>query len=583
MGNGSDPFADISRYARQFWSVSKWGYQAGRNWRASRTRKDIEAEFGPEVGAAVEQAIRDGKNPGPILERARKARAEQAERERQLLDPPPIHGSARWATTDQLEGLLRPRAAFDTPSSILLGAYRAPSPAMPGAGARGLSEALADGEPRFVHVDEDGHLLTIAPTRSGKAVTTIIPNLLRYRGSCIVLDPKGELYDATSKWRAAHVGPVYRWAPFDLSGYGKPRHGFNPLARVRSQFEARSLAEQLFPRDPRAPEFFSEDAAAFVTALILYVLHDAPPEHRNLAVVHKLASLPTDDFSGLVARMKGSSVAAVRDAAVNVLGKSADRGLPNLRDTLYSKFARWGTEEVLASLRRHDLDFEALKDRPATIYLDVPFELMQPYAPVIRMTLKAALDAMARNRTKPAIPVLFVLDEFLQLGPFPEFRDAIRTHAGMGVKLWFFLQDIAGIQEHYPNAWQPFFNCSVRQFFGIDDPDTAEVVGRFLGTSTVAYRVTNTGSNTSAQSSGEGGSTGVNLSDGESIQFAARPLLTPDEIMAELSGWRRNGTRVGFIHMRGQRPFRVDLVPYDRSVTCKERAGVWIPEGPTPP
>ncbi|WP_247565243.1 type IV secretory system conjugative DNA transfer family protein [Bradyrhizobium sp. 151] len=63
-------------------------------------------------------------------------------------------------------------------------------------------------------------MLTLAPTR--------------YRGSAVVLDPKGELYDATSAWRAANVGPVYRIAPFDKEGdrktQGYPRHGFNPLA-----------------------------------------------------------------------------------------------------------------------------------------------------------------------------------------------------------------------------------------------------------------------------------------------------------------------------------------------------------------
>jgi type IV secretion system protein VirD4 len=94
-----------------------------------------------------------------------------------------------------------------------------------------------------VHWDGDGHLLTLAPTRSGKSVTTIIPNLLRHRGSAVVLDPKGELYEATSAWRAANVGPVNRIASFDDGSDPKtsnfPKHGFNPLARIRSQHHAR--------------------------------------------------------------------------------------------------------------------------------------------------------------------------------------------------------------------------------------------------------------------------------------------------------------------------------------------------------
>lgn len=562
MGSDYDPFGDLTRFASRAWKMSRWSYQAGRNWRAGRVAREVEREFGPEVAQAVEAAIRNGQDYGPILDRARRAQAERAERDRLLANPPPLHGSAAWATPDELRHLLKGCEAFDTPSSILLGAY---------------TDASRFNQVSFVHWDEDGHLLTIAPTRSGKAVTTIIPNLLRYRGSCVVLDPKGELYEATSAWRARTVGPVYRWAPFEEHDAAKLNHGFNPLAMVRSEQDARALAEQLFPRDPRAQEFFTEDAAAFVTALILFVKHEAPEAHRNLAVVHKLASQPMTEFRALIDRMARASNPSVRAAAANVAGKSGDRGLPNLRDTLHTKFARWGAPGVLASLRRHDLDFEALKDRPATIYLDVPFDLMQPYAPIIRVVLKAALDAMLRNRNKPAIPVLFVLDEFLQLGSFPEFRDAIRTHAGAGLRLWFFLQDVAGIEEQYPNGWKPFFNCSVRQFFGVDDPDTAELVGRFLGTGTVAYRVTNAGSNTSAQGGGgifgTPGSANVTFSDGESVQFAARPLLTPDEVMTLLSGWK-GSTRAGVIRLRGPRPFQVTLSAVSASPTCRERMGM---------
>jgi type IV secretion system protein VirD4 len=562
--NSFDPFGDATKFAKQSWSIWKWSYQAGRNWRARRERARIEAEYGPEVADAVEVAIRQGRDPEAVLERARRAQKEREEREALLANPPPIFGSAGWAAPAQLAPYLKDRTGFDTPSSILLGSYQA--------------DELTP--PRFVHWDGDGHLLTLAPTRSGKAQTVIIPNLLRYRGSCVVLDPKGELYAATSAWRARHVGPVYRWAPFDAEGT-LPNHGFNPLAGVRTEADARSLAEQLFPRDPRSPEFFTEDAVAFVTALILLVVHEVPEPQRNLAVVFKLASLPMAEFSAMIKnRMARSANPTVAAAAVNVMGKSGDRGLPNLRDTLNSKFSRWGAETLLASLRRHDFSFGALKDGPATVYLDVPFDLMQPYAAVLRVVLKAALDAMLHNPARPAVPVLFVLDEFLQLGPFLDFRNAIRTHAGAGVRLWFFLQDIAGIEEHYPDAgWKPFFNCSVRQFFGIDDPFTARLISAdYLGSTTVAYKVTNAGNNISAGAGGgpdDRGNSSVSMSSGESVQFVARPLLTPDEVMGLLSGWVKDGERNGIVAMRGVPPYQVRLVVHGQSATCRERVGMW--------
>ena len=565
-----DPLGDLQGLLGPMSKGAKLGWKLGAAWRASRVRKAIEAEYGAEVADAVAAAIRAGRDPRPIIEAAKRARTEAANREKLLANPPPLHGSARWAGAADLTRFLKGRAGFDHPRSILLGTFR---------NEDGLSA------PAYFHWDDDGHLLSLAATRSGKAVTTIIPNLLRYRGSAVVLDPKGELYAATSRWRAENVGPVYRIAPFDDGSNpataGFPRHGFNPLARVRNQSDARALAEQLFPRDPKAAQFFTDEAVSFVTALIRFVIDTAPPERRNLVTVRKLAALPLPKFKALVGEMANSRIPAVREAADNVLGKSEDRGLPNLRDTLHSKLAMWSDEQIQESLRAGDVVFEDLKNRPATVYVDVPFDLMTPYAPWLRVVLKSALDAMLRNTTVPEIPVLFVLDEFLALGPFAEFRDAIRTHAGAGVRLWFFLQDLGSLEEIYPGTgWRPFLNCSVKQFFGVDDPYTGELIGRYLGNATLAFRSTSAGTNVSAQQDnwlGDGGSAGTTLTTGESVQFVGKPLLTPDEVMELLGAWQPEGWRWGIVHTRGPRPAKLRLVPWTLSETCKARVGAYLP------
>ncbi|HEX3872265.1 MAG TPA: type IV secretory system conjugative DNA transfer family protein, partial [Pirellulales bacterium] len=286
---------------------------------------------------------------------------EREEREALLLNPPPLHGSAKWAGMNELKPFLRRRESFDDPSSILLGAFAGEN----------------DDPSGFVHWDGDGHLLTVAPTRTGKAVTTIIPNLLRYRGSAVVLDPKGELYEKTSAWRAANVGPVWRIAPFDDGRNPAtarfPRHGFNPLARVRSQHEARALAELMFPRDPNGQEFFNDDAVGFLTGLILFILQSAPERRRTLGTLRQSTSAPLPQFKKVAARMAKSRVASIREAANNVIGKNPERGLPNLRDTLHSKLALWSDPALIAATDRDDVDFGHLKDRPGTVYITVPF------------------------------------------------------------------------------------------------------------------------------------------------------------------------------------------------------------------
>lgn len=561
-----DPLGDFEKIFGTVGKGAKIGWKLGRTWQANRTRDQIAAEYGWEVAEAVANAIKLGIDPRPILERAKRDKEAAEERARQIANPPNLYGSARWANAADLKGYLKGRDAFDNPSSILLGTY--------------AGEDADNDVPSFVHWDGNGHLLTVATTRSGKALTTIIPNLLRYRGSAIVLDPKGELYEATSGWRAENVGPVYRLAPFD-QGTGRPRHGFNPLARVRNQADARTLAENLIPKDRKSPEFFGDDAVALLTGLIRHVLDAYPPARRNLPFVRSMTALPVDSFTELVREMAESKIDGVREAADNVLGKSRERGLPNLRDTLHSKLALFSDEGLQKSLNSYEVDFESLKDRPATVYIDIPFTLMEPYAPWLRIVLLAALDAMERNRAKPAIPVLFVLDEFLALGSFPEFRNAIRTHAGLGARLWFFLQDVGSLEEHYPHAgWRPFFNCEVKQFFGVADPDTADLVGRYLGNTTVAFKSTSASTNTSTQVDGflgDGGSTGTTVSTGESVQFIGKPLLTPDEVMLRLGAWQEGGWRHGALKIDGVPAIPTRLVVWQKSPACKARIGAYAP------
>jgi type IV secretion system protein VirD4 len=558
--NGYDPFGDMQRSIALLFKSGTWGLKLGRNLKARSTRPKIEKLYGPEVADAVAAAIRSGRDPKPIIARAKRDLEARQERERQLAEPPPLYGSARWPTSDDLHRYLRPRQAFDNPRSILLGSFNDEGERDPAG---------------YVHWDGDGHLLTIAPTRSGKAVTTIIPNLLRYQGSCVVLDPKGELFEATSKWRST-LGPVYRIAPFDR-GSGKPVHRFNPLSRVRHDADARAIALQMFPHDPKSPGFFADDAAGFMTGVIMYTRNKAPRGLQTLATACDMAFLKGEKLLQLVGKMAKYPSSA--DAANAILEKDPQRGLKVLQDTLSSKLYEWRDRDILHSLGGNDVSFERLKDETATVYIEIPFDMMKTFAGWLRVVLKAALDAMLANPRVPDIPVLFVLDEFLNIGPFPEYRDAIRTHAGAGVRLWFFLQDIYSIEEHYPgNSWRPFLNCAVKQFFGINDDETAKMIGGYLGQKTHAIRNTSATANVGSHLDGwdGGASTNSGFSSTESVQFLGRPLLTRDEVRELLGGWQGDGWRYGITDIAGTRPFKTQLVAHEKSENCRNRIGKMV-------
>jgi len=568
MGNSFDPLGDAKSVLDIFTKTTKATRAATRIFDAERARREVEDELGTEVAEAVVAAIKSGRNPNAIIERARKEKAAREERERLVREPPDIYGAARWARPDDIAGLLKGREAFDNPRSILLGSME--------------PDELGN-QPGFIHWDGDGHLMTAAYSRQGKAITTIVPNLLRYRGSAIVLDPKGELYEMTSKWRAENVGPVYRLAPFcdrkgDRASWAS--HGFNPLTQVKLQSDARDLAAQLFPRDPNSSDFFMDDALSIVTATIRYVQEEAPAHRRTLAEVRKLLSLAPHDFIAFVSEgLATSRLEAVREAAHAVMGKHPARSLPTLRDTLNAKLALWGDEELAASLRRDDVDFESLKDSPATVYVEMPFHLMQSYSPWVRVVFLSALKAMLSNRTVPEIPVLFLLDEFLQLGPFAEMRDAIRSHAGAGVRLWFFLQDVPTLEAFYPNkGWGTFMTCAVKQFFGVNDMETARLLSENCGDRTHGYLTTSGSGNVSAQQGdmfGEGGGAGVGVSTSESVSFIQRPLLSPYEAKELLQNWQGDGWRHQVLFASTPHPIRGRLATWDKSPSCAGRVGAF--------
>ncbi|XHE11771.1 type IV secretory system conjugative DNA transfer family protein [Agrobacterium deltaense] len=553
-----DPFGDMERSLALMFKSGSWGLKAGRYAKARLARRDVEVLYGPEVADAVEAAIRDGRNPQPIIERAKRDLDARQERARQLADPPPLYGSARWPTSADLQRYLRPKDAFDDPRSILLGSFNDEGEARPAG---------------YVHWDGDGHLLTVAPTRSGKSLTTIIPNLLRYQGSCVVLDPKGELFEETSKWRST-LGPVYRVAPLDDDS-GKLLHRFDPVSRVRRESDARAIAKQMFPPDPKASSFFADDAVGIITGMIMYVRYKAPPHRQTLATVCQMAMLKGANLLNAARQMAAFPPSA--DAGTAILEKNAQHGLKVLQETLSSKLYEWKDADIQRSVSGSDFRFESLKDQTATVYVELPFNMMKTFSGWLRVILKTALDAMLTNPRVPEIPVLFIMDEFLNIGPFPEYRDAIRTHAGAGVRLWFFLQDLASIEGDYPGAsWRPFLNCAVKQFFAVNDDDTARMIGGYLGHKTHAIRNFSSSAHVSSHVTGldSGPSTNTGFSMTETIQFLGRPLLMPDEVQELLGGWQGDGWRYGITDIAGTRPFKTQLVVHEKSENCRQRVGM---------
>ncbi|MHA6770292.1 type IV secretory system conjugative DNA transfer family protein [Sphingobium ummariense] len=390
------------------------------------------------------------------------------------------------------------------------------------------------------------HLLTIAPTRTGKGVGTIIPNLLDYPGSVICIDPKGENARITARHRA-RFGPVHVLDPFGVTGIASS--AFNPLDRLDPAGldladDAMTLADALVYDAPgeAGEAHWNEEAKALIAGLILHIIASEPPATRTLATLRDHLTLAPQAFAAMLADMQAQG-GLIGRAANRHLGKS-DREAAGVlsaaqRHTHFLDSPRMG--QVLG---RSDFTFADVKARPTTVYLVLPPDRLATYARWLRLMLAQGLTDLARAPASPARPVLFLLDEFAALGRLEPVERAMGLMAGYGIQLWPILQDVHQLRALYERRAGTFLsNAGVLQVFGVNDHDSAKLVSDLLGQETVVFETMSRAIDAEE--------TGISFG----AQHVGRPLLTPDEVRA-LPG------ELELLFLAGQRPIVAAKLAY---------------------
>lgn len=408
----------------------------------------------------------------------------------------------------------------------------------------------------FISTDEKGHYLTIAGSRAGKGVSAIIPNLLCYRGSMLVVDPKGELAGITSLKRSIDLEQdVFVLDPFKVARMpgGSGAHvgaSFNPLSILHPDSDtliedAGLIADALVIGSGGENQYFDDGAKTLLEGLILLVAtHEFfDGRDRHLVTVRELLlhGFKVEDSSGsILTGMEGLKATMESTAAACGQIKAAASDF----------FQRYERERsaVLSSARRHTkfLDFPAIQDclrgsnfdlgalktapRGMTIYLCLPAGRMGTCSRWLRLFINLALEAMERasyasdddmEATSTGAPVVFCMDEFPVLGYMQQIEIAAGQIAGFGVRLWTILQDITQLQALYKERWQTFVgNAGVLQVFGINDLATLEYVSKRLGDTSLVV-------SSKSMTTHDGKMIGAS---GESFSVQVQPLLTPEEI-----------------------------------------------------
>lgn len=383
---------------------------------------------------------------------------------------------------------------------------------------------------KLLRYDGPAHLLTMAPTRSGKGVGTIIPNLLLADRSIICVDPKGENARVTARARAAR-GPVWCLDPFGVSG--QPPARYNPLDRLDPHGldlaeDAGTLADALVHDAPgqTGEAHWNEEAKALIAGLVLHVVTTESADRRVLATVREHLTLPPARFAALLAAMADSPAAGglVARAANRQLGKS-DREAAGVLSSAQRHTHFLDSPRIFASTAASDFGLADLKERNGTVFLCLPPDRLDTYARWLRLLITQAVTDMARSPAKPARPVLFLLDEFAALGRLEPVERAMGLMAGYGMQLWPILQDMHQLRATYGERAGTFMsNAGVIQAFGVNDHATADMLSRTLGDTTIEYTTFSSSRPASIFSDGA-------RSQSASGHVAARRLATPDEIM----------------------------------------------------
>ena len=400
---------------------------------------------------------------------------------------------------------------------------------------------------KFVRFGLPGHLITFAPTRSGKGVGHVIPNLLDHPGSVVVNDIKGENVAVTAQHRS-NFSKVIKFAPF-----ADDSNCYNPMDFIRigttdELDDASLIADMIIIPGAKGDDFWTSEGKNLITALILYVACEAPPALRNLGEVRYLIMLDQKEFDGTISAMQKSKNHIVQRMA-NSIAATEKKVLSNIMSTAKSQTAVWDSPRLTSITSKSDFHLMDIKNEITSFYVVIPPEYLDVYKPVVRLMVGITLATMTRNHQKPPQPILFLIDEFPALGYMRNIEVGIGYLAGYGVSLWMFIQDLSQLKEDYPK-WASFIsNCACRMAFGTNDFDTAKVLSDMMGTTTI--RVEGSGKSKKSALLPSFGDTSIS----SNISETSRPLMTPDEVMR-----MPNDTQVIFV--QGVKPILAEKVRY---------------------
>jgi type IV secretion system protein VirD4 len=385
------------------------------------------------------------------------------------------------------------------------------------------------------------NMLTFGAPGALKSAGLIAPNIAHLPQSMIIIDPKGQLAAITARKRMT-MGPVIILNPLGLFKDALPHltsHGWNPLLQLTDgrdfEQDAGSVADAIVTKADAGTsntKFFDISAERLISLFVMNEVLENPktPSLRNVVTslseqsVYAKGQGPVGGFAFHLSRMMQSDNFAVRTMATRIMARLRDAdshntSLQDVIDTALKDFSFLNDDRVAYDMQEGRIDWGQLHREVTTIYLILPVQDLDPYGmgKWLRLFVNLALRGLYQNPPafgEEKLPrVLFILDEFAQLGRLQAIPKALGVARDYSITLWFVLQNLAQLKTHYPKEWSLFFTGSgAKNCFRPGDFETAEYFSKLIGNAE-RYVLTE------------------NQSGGASLTPHAIPLIRPEDLM----------------------------------------------------
>ena len=396
------------------------------------------------------------------------------------------------------------------------------------------------------------NILVVGGSGSGKTRFFCKPGIMSVNCSYLIIDPKGEMLRSTG-YLLKDEG--YDIKVFDLI-HPRQSDGYNPFTYIRDDPDVLKLMDNLVknttpPKGASNDPFWEKAEIALDSALMLYLLYEAPVEEQNfemLMFMLECARVMEEDeqyqspldllFQTLEER--DPSHIAVRE--YKVYKQAAGKTAKSILVTASVRLAAFIFPQYAAMMQTDEMDFASLGERKRAIFCVIPVnDGSMNYLVSMLLTQcfqQLYLRADERYNGRLPVPVRVIQDEWANVAQPDSYPKVLATCRSYNIGINIIVQNIQSIKALYKDEWEGIIgNCDTLLFLGGgNEPTSLEFVSKLLGKETVHTR-------TRGQTKGRSGSSSVNY------QQTGRDLMTPDEI-------RMLPTNDALLFIRGEKPVR---------------------------